>query len=215
VEIKEDPQFRGILMARIAQRELAERSGVHCSDLIYCLNKQAMRRLEPIEPTEKEILLFSIGWSTQRWLTGKAKDEDEREVDGIIVTCDDLVGGTPWELKATYQSNQRPILDQTHWIRQIMCQAFVTKSTTAYLTRLELMGNWKIKEGDRPTLHAYRLEFSQHELDKNWEWMKERAELFTGILDTKALLPKGVALPLGQGYECDYCNYKKQCGEAQ
>lgn len=91
MNIVEDLVFRAQLLQRIGDREFKERTGVHCSDLIYCLNKQALRRIHPTANTEREILLFSLGWATQRWLTSQAEDEPEKEVDGIIVTCDALV----------------------------------------------------------------------------------------------------------------------------
>jgi len=130
------------------------------------------------------------------------------------------------ELKATYQSSNRPIEDNIHWVRQIMCQCYVQGTTEAYLTRFELMGDWgaifpkgKTKEEKatykalhpRPTLHAYKLSFTQEELDKNWQWFKDRRELFVKMLETKELLPKVVALPPGGSWECGYCGYKEEC----
>jgi len=91
VKITESPTFRANLLAKIAAREFAERTGVHCSDLLYCLNKQAMRRLHPEEPTDSELLLYSLGWSTQAWISGKFVDSCPVEKDGIIVTCDAVV----------------------------------------------------------------------------------------------------------------------------
>jgi len=227
VEIIEDLAFKAELLKKIREREFAERTGVHQSDLVYCLNKQALRKLDPKGDTEHETLLFSLGWATQRWLTGQTEDEPEREVDGIGVTCDSLVDGVPWELKCTYQSNTKPIEENPHWIKQIEAQCYVTGSTTAYLSRLEIMGNWKwvyrpskpetlariIEEfgenwADHPTLHVYRLEFTQDELDRNWAWLKERKELYEAVLSTGKMLPKVIALPPGQTWECQFCNYQ-------
>jgi len=233
MKITADPQFRLELLQRIAEREFAERTGVHCSDLIYCLNKQALRRFKPLPIDDATLLLFSLGWSTQRCLTGQREDEPEMEVDGIIVTLDALYPETnpppvPWELKATFQSNTRPIEENIHWIRQIMAQCYVTGSCVAYLTRLEIMGDWKSifkpkgfkdwsdeeqekfqTEHRKPTLSAYRLEFTQEELDRNWAWLRERRDLFLQVLDTQKLLPKAVAIPSGQEWECGWCAYKE------
>ena len=215
MNITEDIDFRQVLINRIAEREFSVRTGVHCSDLIYCLNKQALRRLYPVPDTDKQVLLYSIGWATQRWLTGKDKDVAEKEVDGIIVTCDDMYEGCPWELKASYQSSNRPIEQNMNWVHQIQAQCYVMESLVAYLSRFELMGNWKIKEGDRPTLHTYKLEFTQEELDRNWQWLRERKALFQTVLDSGEILPKVLSLPSGQAYECQYCNYKEECKSTQ
>lgn len=238
MEIVEDLGFRAELLKKIREREFSERTGIHMSDLNYCLNKQALRKFKPKEDTDQETLIFSIGWATQRWLTSMDEDEPEKEVDGIKVTCDALIrddrthfpGYTvaPWELKASYQSSNRPIEENIHWIRQIMCQCYVQGTTEAYLTRFELLGDWgsvypkgKSKEerdanrkaSARPTLHAYKLSFTQEELDKNWQWFKDRRELFVKMLETKELLPKVVALPPGGAWECGYCSYQKDCME--
>lgn len=239
MEIIENKEFRQQILDRIAKREFYERTGIHCSDLIYCLNKQALRKLKPIPNTDEEILIFSVGWSTQRWLTGKDEDEPEREVDGIIVTLDALrrelveehpsdrtkayAKEVPWELKATYQSSTRPIEENIHWIRQIMAQCYVTHTTSACLSRLEIMGDWKFVFGKkeekatakRPTLHAYKLEFTLLELDKFWQWMKERKVLYEEILRTSVLMPKIVALASGMPWECSFCSYQEECNATQ
>lgn len=118
----------------------------------------------------------------------------------------------PYELKTTYMSSNRPIEGSTAWVRQIMAECYVTGSTVAYLTRFCIMGNWKIAEGNRPTLQAYRLEFTQDELERNWQWFLERKEDFLRIIESGELLPRAVALPRGEDYECKYCHYdEKEC----
>ena len=233
MRITEDPEFKAQLIRKITEREFSERTGIHCSDLCYCLNKQVLRRLRRPEE-EHTILLFSLGWATQRWLTGQNTDIPEMEVDGITVTCDALMspdGGksyqAPWELKCTFQSSAKPIEENTAWIHQIMAQCYVTNSLVAWLSRLEVMGNWKsvfgkkeekgLPENEKPTLHAYRLEFTQQELDDNWEWLKARSIEFQKLLGGRKPLPKCIALPQLQGWECQYCpvEYKKLCEEAQ
>lgn len=219
MDIRKDEQFRAELITKIAEREFSERTGVHQSDLVFCLTKQALRKLEPSETAEHTMLLFSLGYATQRWLTGQDKDVPEKIVDGITVTLDaQTPEGNPWELKATYQSNSKPIEDSIHQIRQVMAQCYVTGTTFGYLTRLEIMGNWKFnKKGEdklenrRPTLTAFKLSFTQRELDDFWKWLKMRRDLYLGILETKKMLPKSEALASGMNWECGFCEYKGRC----
>ena len=134
---------------------------------------------------------------------------------------DTLYSSVPWELKATFQSSNKPIAENVHWIRQIMAQCYVTGSTIAYLSRLEIMGNWKsifgkkeeksLPENRKPTLSAHRLEFTQHELDANWLWLKCRRALYEAVLETGKLVPKINAIPSGQEWECSWCAYKEEC----
>lgn len=212
MNITEDLEFKQVLLKKIEEREFSERTGVHNSDLVYCLNRQALRRREPVENTERETLLYSIGWATQRWLTGRDTDEPEIIMDGITVTMDATFQLLPWELKATYQSSNKPVEDNVAWTRQIMSQCYVTHTTVARLSRLELMGDWKIKDGNRPTLHAFRLEFTLEELARHWAWMQGRRGLFQQVLDTGEPLPRAVSLPSGMDYLCNWCAYKDvQC----
>ena len=230
MEIKEDPQFRAEIINKIREREFNVRTGIHQSDLNYCLNKQALRKFNPVEDSEQDVLVFSVGWSTQSWISGQTEDEPELEKDGIIVTRDALYQGVPWELKATWQSASKPIEENLQYIRQIMAQCYVQEVTEAYLTRFELAGDWgsiypkgstKAEKAayrlahPKPTLHAYKLSFTQQELEKNWAWFKDRKELYQGILDTKKLLPKILALPPGGSWECSYCSYRGDCDKTQ
>ncbi len=209
MQVERDLKFEAELVRRMAEAEFSERTGTHITDLCYCLNKQALRRLNPLPTTRHEILLYSMGWATQRWLTGKSTDEDEIEVDGIKVTLDAFVAH-PWELKCSFQSNAKPVQENTAWVHQILAQCYVKKDTIAWLSRFELMGDWK---HEKPTLSAWRFEFTQEELDDNWEWAKSRRDLFEEILETKKLLPANLALPVGQTWECKYCKpeYKEFC----
>lgn len=90
MKISPSNEFRDEIIRQIQEREFSKREGIHCSDLIYCLNKQALRRTNPLPPDEHEILLFSLGWSTQRWLTNLSKDVAPIVVDEITVTPDAL-----------------------------------------------------------------------------------------------------------------------------
>lgn len=220
-------EFKAELLGMIQDREFSERTGVHCSDLIYCLNKQALRRRMPLPPDEHEILLFSLGWSTQRWLTGKDEDEPTITKDGIQVTRDAVhpLYGCPWELKATFKSKDRGVEDEDSWLRQIMAQCKVTMQTRAFLTRLEICGNWKsifgkkeekdLPENQKPTLSAFMLEFEVDEIEDNWLWLRGRADLFLPMLNPSEikLLPKNKALPPNHEWECKYCpsSYREVC----
>ena len=117
----------------------------------------------------------------------------------------------PFELKASYQSSNRPIEDNIAWIRQVMSQCYVIGTSEARLSRFCLMGNWKIKEGERPTLQTVKLEFTPEELDRHWAWMRARKKLFEQVLADGKLLPKAISLPTGMTYLCNWCSYGERC----
>lgn len=229
MEIIEDEEFKKALIAKIATREFRERTGTHVSDLIYCLDKSALRRLYPKPTEEHQLLTYSIGWATQRWLTGQDADMPESTRDGIIVTLDaqscevdPKFGNTPWELKATFTSSVRPVEENVPWMRQLMAQCYVTDNLSAHLSRLCLMGNWgsifgkkdekDLPENRKPTISTPLIMFSHAELLGNWAWLLARKDVFEQILATKELAPKVLAIPSGQEWECKNCEYRgKEC----
>ena len=133
--------------------------------------------------------------------------------------CGEISIPCVFELKATYQSADKAIEENVHWLRQLMAECYVTKSTVAILSRFEIMSDWKFVFGKkkekaiakRPTLSVWRVEFTQEELDKFWLWLKERKILYEEILRTGVLVPKVVALASGQEWECGFCSYKEEC----
>jgi hypothetical protein len=152
------------------------------------------------------------------------------EVDGIKVTPDDMTYGFPWELKATYTTNTKPIEDSPQYVRQCMSQCYVTKTLVAKLSRLEILGNKKwlyhttkpetlaqrvaefgVNWADHPTLTVFSLEFTQEELDRFWAWMVQRRDQYLEIIRTGILMPKALAVAPAQEWECSYCSYKDKC----
>jgi len=208
-----DHEFESYLIKTLREKEFSDRTGeIHMSDLNYCLNRQALRRRNPKEEPPETILKFGLGWATQRWLTSSDKDIPSIVVDGIYVTLDAEFGGVPWELKATYESSNKNILDSAPYMRQLMAQCYVKSVVNARISRLELMGDYKTRNLDghpvRPTLTALFIVFDEQELVDNWRWFVERRKLFAPMLENHELLAPSIAIPAGQEWECGYCIYK-------
>ncbi len=148
----------------------------------------------------------------------------------ICPCCNKDIAPIPLELKATYQSTSKAIEENIPWIRQVAAQCCVVGSKKAYLSRFALMSNWswvykpskpeKIaalvsKWGENylehPTIEVYSLEFTKAELDKVWAWFLDRKELFQKVISTGVPLPKAIALPSGQEWECERCKYTAEC----
>jgi hypothetical protein len=234
MEIIQDLEAKQEILDRMATLEFGNRTGIHQSDLVFCLNKAYLRRVCPKKPKEHEVLRMARGTASQRWLTRKLEDEPTVELDGIQVTPDALwKDGTPWELKETDASSTREVLGSVHYVRQLMNQCKVLGVRTARLSRLFNLGNWKwvYKPKDpakiqalvaefgedweaHPLLDVTRFEFTQEEIDRNWEMMKARRDLLLKLLDSQALLPKPQALMSGMDWECKDCPYRgKECNK--
>lgn len=221
MEYQRDYEFEDYLTDLIANREFADRSGIHQSDLNYCLNKQFLRKKLETKPTRDEVLLYSLGWATQRWLTGRP-DEEPIIKDDIVVTLDALYEDIPWELKATYTGRDKEPIENVAYMRQLMAQCKARGTTTARLSRFEIMGDWqwvfprgKSKDerdtnkanSTRPTLSAFLFTFTQDEIDRNWEWFISRRKLFEALLAGSPLLPRIESLPPAGKYECEKCPF--------
>ena len=142
--------------------------------------------------------------------------------------CEEEVSPVPLELKATFQSSNKPVVENISWLRQLMAQCYVTRTTVAYLSRFEVMGDWSwvykrkgVEPTEHPQLHTWRCEFTKEEIGANWKWLVERRGLFELLLrHNEGLDPsefrlhsKFVALPPHQEWECSWCSYKDICRE--
>ncbi len=232
MEIIKDLEAKQEILHRIESHDFQNRAGIHQSDLVFCLNKALLRRTCPKPASESTILRWGRGLASQRWLSDKLEDEPTIELDGIQVTPDALWSdGNPWELKDTDQSNAKGVEENIHYIRQLLNQCKVLGKTTARLSRMCNMGNWKwvyrpkdpikilalVDEFGQdwdahPTLDVTRFEFTQAEVDANWEQMKMRRGILEGMLVKKTPVPKVVAQMSGMEWECKDCEYRgKEC----
>lgn len=148
--------------------------------------------------------------------------------------CGDIVDAIPFEIKDTDQSSTRAIEENIAWVRQVMNQCYVVGSCTGKLSRMCNLGNWKwvyrpkdpVKIQalvdtfgkdwmEHPTLSAWRMDFTQDELDRHWKWMLSRKQLFEEILLSGKLLPKLQALASGTEWKCKWCKYVEECERGQ
>jgi len=170
----------------------------HVTELIYCLTKSYYDRVQPIQPTDKEMMLFATGYGMQkliipgRGVTGECEgihwsaDQLSMVVDGEVI-----VG----ELKCTRMSTSKTDLPEG-WYKQII---------VAHLIIFGLMGNYR---PPFPDIVVWKLEFTETELIDNWEWLKMRWKM----LD---LMIKG-AVPLEptvwcMDWECPLSSKKAAC----
>jgi len=231
MKISKDPEAKAEILRRMKEADFQDRTGVHQSDLVFCLNKAYLYKVEPVEPKESDILRWGRGIASQRYLTRSLYDEPTVEIDGIQVTPDALwTDGNPWELKDTDASSNKQITDSPHYLRQIMNQCKVLGKTTARISLLFNMGNWRwvyrpkdpvkiqalVDEygedwAAHPTLEVYKVEFTQAEIDENWKQMAARRDLYLKIHETGKLLPKPLALMSGSDFECSWCAYRERC----
>ncbi len=208
----ECPNLTSHILGEIRKRDGAHRpEGIHGGELVLCLNKAYYRRQQAKVEVEDNLLLrFTMGHTIQSWLTGSYEPEHPYTLDGIWLTpdftesywcprceifsmdpedqqlcygCGDMMVFLPWEVKMTYLSSNKDLSD--HWPFQCMAYCKVLEVNRYALPCCHIMGNWnKADPMGRPVLRSYILEFTQEEIDANWEQIKQRRDVLQEALDT-------------------------------
>lgn len=138
---------------------------------------------------------ISIGLAWEEWyipqLPHVVDHPGEMFVDGVYMTHDgeslDVIVGDSQhllilhEIKATYKSTKTVGLLESQWMWVSQCRAYCKGmgATTAYLHVLFLCGDYKYPI--TPQLIIYKVEFTQEEIDENWD-------ILTGYMQHKQLM---------------------------
>jgi CRISPR/Cas system-associated exonuclease Cas4 (RecB family) len=177
-----------------------QREGIHLTDCLYCLRKAYWNKTNPLPPSEKELMYFLTGFGLQDALLAD-DNQSFAELDGIRISPDYWEGGELAELKTTRIGRKR-LLDNdipTGWIAQIQGYAKVLGVTRATLIVMPLL---------QPEILTFELEFTQDELDNNWDYILERKDELEN-----ALVGDYIPIAGNEEWECRDCRYKDRCGE--
>lgn len=162
--------------------------------------------------TPDQNMIYWMGHAAQFFLAPvKPEDAKVLEVDGIQLTPDfetcefagykvDLA-----EMKSTRKSSRtfHP-KDQMHYLMQIMGYCKALGKTKADLIMYFIHGDYS-QRPPAPELDCWACEFTQQEIDANWEHVKECRDILDRAL--KEGRPPDPIIMLGD-WECDYC----ECG---
>lgn len=183
-----------------------KREGIHLSTLVYCLTRSFFDQLAPIEPTDEEVMLFSLGFGLQDVLTPKEAVTPVYEKDGITFSPDfqlKLTLGTA-ELKTTRMSSGKELFPET-WLEYIMGGCFILGINEYLLAVLHMLGNYR---PPFPEIKSYKLIFEEDELLDNWAYLMDRKSIYVGALaENKPPLP----FTCCKDWECRSCRYRLQC----
>lgn len=184
-----------------------KREGIHLSTLVYCLTRSFFDQVAPIEPTDEEVMLFSLGYGLQDVLTPADTETPTYELDGIIFRPDfvmKLAGDQHCELKTTRMSSKRADFPQT-WVEYIMGGCYIRGVQSYELSVLYMLGNYA---PPFPTIHSETLIFEEDELEINWGYLLSRKAIYEDAL-AENLAP--VPFTYCKSWECSKCRYRLQC----
>lgn len=172
--------------------------GVHLSSIIRCIAQETgilkTELLEDISLTDFRtitdtvaLLRISIGLAWEQYYIPTIADvvdhPDEMQVDNILMNCDGesvTVIVTQrrkgiilhvHEIKATYKSTRTVGLFENQWMWMAQLKAYCRAKRTRHgkMHVLFLCGDYKWPI--RPMLKIFDVEFTQQELDENWDLM--------------------------------------------
>lgn len=208
MEKVDNPELTRLILDHLADlyNIKRQRQGIHLSTLVYCITRAYFDFKIFLEPTDEEVMLFSLGYGLQDILTPKDAEAPVIEQDGIIFSPDFVlkVGeARVAELKTTRMSTKRDFPET--WLQYIMGGCFITQVKTYNLSVLHMLGNYA---PPFPQLRSYTLKFTEDELLDNWSYLQERKAVLEGALEDN-LPPK--PFQYCKEWECKNCRYKMHC----
>jgi CRISPR/Cas system-associated exonuclease Cas4 (RecB family) len=210
----ENPELQSKALRWLADKYhiLDTREPNHLSTYIYCRTKAYFDQHQAVEPTEEEILLFALGYGLQDTLAPPDIDAKVHELDGITfspdITIDFNTAEKLVEVKTTRRSAKKHDEDEAildTW-RMYMMGGCKIRGTNKYdLIIIYLMGNYA---PPFPQLKADSIEFTDEEIELNWqEILSRKAVLDTALSTSKLPTP----YEHNEMWECNNCRYKLIC----
>ena len=193
-----------------------DRSQPSVSGMIYCLTKTYNENnlVLPDENgkkdsrhTKEQTLLFITGLGLERVILSGRQIAEKGSTEGIQWHVDHLNTDTDKfiEVKSTRGSSKKSDDISEGWRKQILAYFYVSGITEGDLAILHLMGAYS---PPFPEFIVWHIEATQQEVDENWAWIKNRAEIYESAVNS------GVAptpFKYNMDWECRNCSWKSLC----
>ena len=199
--VDEAPNLRKRFLAALREKHNSIREGIHVSDLTFCLREAYFRKVEPAEPTLRQLGFFVDGARRHRVLQELLGVESEVKVEkyGVVGHVDVLLDA-PVEIKTTRARNALP----DHYFRQLGYYAVMLDVPRGYLVvqRLNNDSPWEF----------YSIKWSKEEFQRLDQELKYRADLLRAALNFRdfRMLPR---VEEDMAWKCRNCLYRDKCRE--
>lgn len=240
--ITPDPVLREEALKALAEEYKlnSRRPGLHQSEISYCLTKSFWERTSPLPLTEKEILLFSIGFSMERVLLAREETPSELVLDGISCSLDTISLFGPADLKTTRKraggrKGEDGFQIPDGWKKQFMAYRYVLNfyirnelclwcGHESHYTRncwddCKCLGATFPDDNDGHDfavviVHLVEPEISAYRFQFSDQEMEENwSRLLDRSNQLESMLASNDPMPFttNEDYECQYCRYKLMC----
>lgn len=199
--ILKNSEMKEIIYNNIRATMTKERTGIHLSDLIYCIRKPYFRKMGLSSlPSNELCVLWMTGYAFQAYMF-PLDEEITIQVDGINCTPDILSG---IEVKSTRQSSRKFSLeDMGHWKRQILGYCKALNKLEYDLVVLFLMGNYA---PPFPDIDCWHIGTTVEEVEDNWQEILTKRNILEEAL--KIGIPPE---PDCEDWEWSYCENIGMC----
>lgn len=178
------------------------RSGVHVSDLTYCVRQSFFRKTNPQPHSLKTLQFFVDGGrrheALQELLGVRAEVPVERfGVKGTV----DILADAPIEIKTTRAANALP----EHYFKQLGFYAVLCGTNEGYLVVQRINCG-----DDGEPWEFYYVQWSVDEIEGLEHELKDKSDMLRQALEIKdfSLLPQ---LDSSMRWKCRYCLYSNEC----
>ncbi len=214
MQIVPDPELKRLALDALRTEYGMDgiRPGIHQSQLIYCLTKSYWETTDPEFASDKEVLLFGIGFGMERVILRPFEKQPEPlEYQGIVVSLDSIHQfGGPMDLKTTRMSptgrkGEDGFLWPDSWKKAFMAYRYVLNQLfpedAAYdfgVAVIHLI---------QPEMTAWRVIYEPWELEENWSTLLTRRDQLDSMLAGQNPMP----FQFAEDWECTNCRYLMRC----
>jgi hypothetical protein len=209
----------GRVIERLAEWEKksqAERpEGIHCSDLVLCLEQSAFRKLQPKQPSLEVLGYYVDGNTSDRALKNLFPHSWDTCFKNDVYFTPDAVdeNGAIWEFKATRSNNGL----SSHFGRQLSFYLALADKEQGFLLVRRLNRKYA-KKGEPDTwqpfeVYSLKMDAVERELTKTEIEMK-RIALEVALISGKPELAPSVKDDPELSWLCKTCLWKEPCWKA-
>lgn len=205
MDIEPDDELKDHLVGRLQAKYSTPRTGIHVSDLVYCLRQAYFRRKNP-KPVQREAVGFYVsGRKHHEVLQALHGSDFEVEVERWGVQGHiDIMDGVPIEITETRAGRFRDIVISEHKKDQLRFYNVLTGTTEGRFIILDLVPK---RPGD--IIRCFKTRITRDEFERAEHELRWRVSALNTALENEDPSPLPKAF---YDWKCKSCAYRDNCG---